>query len=199
MTTNNALDGAFSETTWKIYEVTGALVAKRDSLAPSTTYIDTITLGPSCYKLVVEDKGCDGLYFWNNSAAGIGSFFVKNTISPIHFQLPGYFSGDFGCGFTQYFTTDWPNDVPSVINANEEVSIEAVPNPAKNIVTIHLNGMSIENSILQILDAMGRIVVQENCKTLNQQLNIENLNNGFYTVRFLSEKGNLHTGLIISK
>ncbi len=199
LTTNTATNGGVSETNWKIYDLSGNVVAKRENLAASTTYTDTLVLGPSCYKLVVSDAGCDGLYWWANPNAGSGLFQVRKRSSIVPFPLAGYFNRDFGCGFTQYFTTDWTTDVQNITNANTSVSIEAVPNPAKDFVTVNLAGVSIANGVLKIVDATGRVVSEQICNQMATKINVSNIANGVYTIIYADEKGKLQTSLLIAK
>ena len=197
LATNLATVGAVSETSWKILDLNGNVVAQRNNLAPSTAYEDTVTLGPSCYKLVVEDLGCDGLYWWANTAQGSGSFSVRSLLSFATFPLAGYFSRDFGCGFSQYFITDFPTDIHSIFNANMEAAIEASPNPARNNVTIQVSGVSIEDGMISVVNAFGQVVKEEKCNSTRQNINIENLPSGAYTVVFQNSKGKLQSKLMI--
>ena len=199
LTTNLATSGGVSESSWKIVDLGGGIVAQRNNLAASTTYTDTVVLGPSCYKLIVEDQGCDGLYWWANTSAGSGSFQVRGLASAIPFTLPGYFNRDFGCGFTQYFTTNWPTGIPQIYSANAAATIEAIPNPAQKMVTIHLSGVSIESGNIQVLDAMGKLVREEKCFSVDQNINVESLANGVYSVVYSDKNGKLQTRLVIAK
>lgn len=188
-----------SETEWKIYSG-NTVVAQRTNTSISTSYIDTVNLGPGFYRLVVEDAGCNGLNWWANPGDGSGNLQVKRTTSPLAMPLTGYFGADFGCGFTQYFNVAWPL---SVVNINDGgVSIEAYPNPAANSVTISINGLSNVKGSLQLIDMMGRVVYQQKCTMSNQVINTSELANGNYIAVFSDENtGNtkLKTRLTISK
>src|SRR6185437_4476273 len=99
------LDGTTSSIDWKLYDLNNNLVAQRANNALSTAYQDTVNLATNCYKLVVENTACDGLSWLDASYVGTGSIRVTPMGSPFAIKLNSYFSGDFGCGFTQYFTT----------------------------------------------------------------------------------------------
>ncbi|RYZ48340.1 MAG: T9SS type A sorting domain-containing protein, partial [Sphingobacteriales bacterium] len=165
----------------------------------NTIYLDTLQLGPGCYKLVVEDQGCDGLYWWANPNAGSGTIQVRRLNSSFTIPLSGYFNRDFGCGFSQYFTTAWPTDVPNVYSANQSAAIEAVPNPASGLVTVNLSGVSISGGVISIIDAMGRIVQELTCTSVNQTINVSQLSNGVYTIIYADAKGKLQTRLLIAR
>lgn len=189
------------ETRWKIVDVLGNTVAQRNGTAPNTTYSDTVTLGPSCYKMEVEDDGCDGLYWWANPGAGSGSlqvFPIGSSLTPL--ALRGYFNRDFGCGFTQYFTTDFPTGISTT--GNEPVAIQAMPNPARDRVTISLTGLQQAKGTLTILDAMGRVVKRMECRDLQQEIAVGELVNGVYTVLYtdaLQSQNRLQTRLLIAR
>ncbi len=117
MRTNNY----YTETTWKILDMNNNTVKSGTTPAAALTFY-TDLVGPlanGCYKLVVTDNGCDGLYWWaNSSSTNLGAIFAQNSaqsaIIPFTnglpavvqtstgFSVPNY-SQDFGCGFTQYF------------------------------------------------------------------------------------------------
>src|SRR5690606_29589258 len=117
--TNKSATAGVSHSSWAIYDQTGTVVRERKDLFASTTYTDTVGLAPGCYRLEVKDAGCDGLSWWANSGAGNGSFSVSPVNSMVPYPLNGYFSGDFGCGFTQYFSADWPVGIEPVTPAGK--------------------------------------------------------------------------------
>lgn len=99
-----------TETSWHIENTAGQTVASRIPTTAVTTYTDAVTdLPDGCYKLVVTDNGCDGLYWWANSSAGKGWLYAINSQGgylPLTNGLPAYpatLASDFGCGYTQYF------------------------------------------------------------------------------------------------
>lgn len=185
------------ETNWKIEDVLGNTVAQRNGIAANTVYDDTLVLGPSCYKLVVTDNGCDGLRWWANPNQGDGSLQVYTEGNAFPINLRGYFNKDFGCGFTTYFTTSFPT---GITNANATpLSIEAVPNPASSKVTIVLGGMQQANGTLSVVDALGRVVKTVSCTRFQEQIATGELATGAYTVIYTDKlHGNkLQTRLLI--
>lgn len=196
--TNKSSYNGFSETSWKIYDINDSIVAQRVDNQTETQYKDTLELGPGCYKLVVEDAGCDGLSFWANPSAGSGIFRITPSYTTIALPVNGYFSGDFGCGFTQYFTTDWPTSVED-ISDKTGFSIEAFPNPAQENVQISLNGFKKPDGILKISDAAGRVVMEKPCKESSLNLNISSISNGIYNIIYESSEGKIFTRLVINR
>jgi hypothetical protein len=201
LTTNKGqATNGHSETNWYLIEGGKDTVAKRVDNDITKAYSDTVNLGPSYYQLVVTDDGCDGLYFWNNTAAGAGSITVRNAATNALLPLSGYFNGDFGCGFTQYFNVNWPS---AISNVNmERAGIEAYPNPAGRYVNINITGIKQIKGVVSVIDAMGRVVLQQDCNESLLTINTEVLQNGVYTVVFTDEKANnakLQTRLVVAK
>lgn len=195
LNTNKPEVNGTAETSWKIYFMDGNIAAQRSNTAITTNYLDTVRIGPGCYKLVVEDKGCDGVNWWAYNTAmypvhpGYGSVGAKKlTGTPITAILPlkGYFNGDFGCGFTQYFTVGWPLGVEYINSVN--AGIAAYPNPASNAVTVAISGLQNVKGTLQVVDALGRTVMQSDCSSATHQLNVSALSNGMYTIIYRDTK-----------
>jgi hypothetical protein len=70
------------------------------------------------------------------------------------------------------------------------------PNPASNLITIQTKANKIENFEYKIVDLTGRIVKSGNSK-FNEQMNIENLQNGNYVIQIETEKGEKFSEKII--
>lgn len=194
-----------SETSWKILDATDNVIAKRENCVLNKQYNDTVSVGPGSYRLVVTDAGCDGLSYAPYSYPGVpynpgrGNLSVRSMGSIIPFVLNGYYSGDFGCGYTQWFDVIWPTEVVNV-NA-QNAAMEVYPNPATNMVNISFTGMSQVKGTVKILDAVGRVVVNMPCSSYNTQINTANLTNGVYSVIFVGNDGGdkMHTRLVINK
>jgi hypothetical protein len=210
MKTNNEdfpVGSGTSETGWKIYDVNNNVVASRTGGTISTLYTDTVNLWTGAYKLVMDDAGCDGLYWWANpSSVTAGYLFVRKYATSANIPLNGYqysgqYANDFGCNFTQYFYVDHP--FPAGVNNNivtEGVGINAYPNPAQDNVTVDLSGIDKVKGKLQVVDIMGRIVMSQNCATASTVLNVSKLTAGVYTLQFVNDAGNKLTArLLITK
>jgi len=187
-------------TSWAVYDQSGNIVAQRNNTATGTYYNDTVHVGPGCYKFVVTDGDCDGLYFFDQNNAGSLSVRKMKTGIPVYYTLSGNFGGNFGCGFTQYFTANFPL---SVTNLSEiPLKIEAYPNPAQNTVNINISGVANVSGTVQLIDALGRVVLQKECNNANEILNTGSLSNGMYTIVFTDKNdpsARLQTRLLIAK
>jgi hypothetical protein len=83
-----------AQTAWSIKNAEGLpIFAKRaDELKPNTAYVDTLTLKPGAYTLVVSDTAGDGLEFWANPEGGMGYFRIIATDG----RIVKLFQSDFG-------------------------------------------------------------------------------------------------------
>ncbi len=183
--TNAASIGGVSETEWRIFDETGAIVKQRINNAVSTNYADTFDLKEGIYKLAVTDAGCDGLNFWANPSAGSGSIQVKPTIFTT-MALRGYFSGDFGCGFNQYFKVGNPSTGIINYNAPEISSLNVYPNPASDEVTIHIDGVATVKGKLAITDNTGKLVYNLDVSQNTIKLDAKSFQSGLYFVSYQS-------------
>ena len=176
------------ETSYTIKNAAGVIVAERNAgnLAPNTVYTDTVNLPPSWYVLEVTDGGCDGLKFWANAAQGVGYFQVFRTSIPIQFSLKNYFSGDFGCGFKQYFSTTWPAQIPTLVN--ETIQMEAVPNPANNMVELSFSNINQVAGYLLVINTMGMVVAKQQVSNTQHTFSVTDLANGIYELIYVNDQ-----------
>ncbi len=103
---------ATADTKWRVEDLNGNIIKQRIPTAINTKYLDTLVNIPAgCYKLVVTDAGCNGLYWWANTGGGTGYFTVNQmngtlihlTNGLVDYTASATNSQDFGCGFNQYF------------------------------------------------------------------------------------------------
>lgn len=190
-----------SENAWKVYDVNNNIVAQRQGSVAQTIYVDTLRLGPGCYRLEMSDEGCDGLAWWANPNAGTGFFRAQSMENPpSNISLPNYLGADFGCGFTQYFRADFPLSASSV-NATGGAALDAYPNPASSGLTINLSGMKSVTGTMTLTDATGRTVWQESVSNAQNQLSLEAFSSGVYQLNYRSADGatSLHTRVVIAR
>lgn len=190
------------ETSWQIMDMDNNVIKKRDSALINTVYSDTVVLPSGCYKLVLADSGCDGLQWWANPSAGAGLFRVRKMngtlLNMANYYYTGQYGGDFGCGFTQYFYTINPLRVNNITES--PASMDAYPNPAQNFVNVDITGIDQVSGTLQVIDALGRTVLEMPCHSVHTQLGTASLANGVYTILFATESGNkLQARLLITK
>lgn len=196
MTTNNY----GYENSWTLYDEYENVIASRSSLNSNTVYLDTLwDLPYGCYRISLDDSGCDGLSWWNNAAQGTGSLRVDyigvvNTI----FLFPT----DIGCNFTKYFALIDPNPNMASVNhyALNPNAIAVYPNPAQNSVYLKfdLNRNQTVNYNLQ--DINGRTLQRKTIHRTagsNEIIDISQLSNGVYLISFELEDRSVITKKIV--
>jgi len=191
--TNSAAVGGVSESSWKIYDQGGSVVKSRTDLQVSKQYVDTVSLTPGCYRLVVSDLGCDGLNWW--ASVGGGYMLLKKYGSEAFLPTSGYVSSgtyghDFGCQFIQSFYVGTPPPPSAVTEiAAQGTSLELYPNPATDAVFVNLNGMTQVSGTIHILDAMGRIVTTQETTKTQTELSTTGMPTGAYMVVYTGKNG----------
>jgi hypothetical protein len=187
-----------SETSWEITDLYGNVYASRNDAQTSTQYNDTVNFAVTgTYKLTITDGSCDGLHWWYYAAAQIaitnGSLFVKKktgtTVSNIPmngYSYTGNYNHDFGCTFTQYFTTIG-NLATGVSETNLiPANITVYPNPAVNSLQITVDGFENYAGKIQIFDALGQIVFCESTNSNDFEINTSEIKAGIYNVVYTS-------------
>lgn len=202
--TNGSVSGGASETAWRIYDVNNNIVAQRTGNTPNTTFTDTVVLDPAVYRFEMTDAGCDGINWWAyqfyNPNPGTGYVQVRRLSTGAAFPLKGYYNGDFGCGFSQYFTTAWPTAVTTP-HSQGKAMLEIYPNPAKEVATLQFSGIREIKGAIRVIDPAGRIVKTQATDKAMEMIDIAALAGGMYLVVYEdAATGNrLHTRLIIAK
>ncbi|HQE13389.1 MAG TPA: T9SS type A sorting domain-containing protein, partial [Flavipsychrobacter sp.] len=190
MKTNAQVANGVSENNWKIIDVDGNIVAQRINNTPNTTYLDTVRLGTSTYKLVVDDAGCDGMSWWMfqyyNPNPGAANIIVRGKTGIAQLPIKGYFNGDFGCGVTQYFKTDPLTSINDVEGTSK--NMELYPNPATETVTLILNGLTTVSGIIEIKDAIGKTIYSERTSTASLTIDVSKFTQGMYFVSYEADK-----------
>ncbi|MBL7712916.1 MAG: T9SS type A sorting domain-containing protein, partial [Chitinophagaceae bacterium] len=189
LTNKGVAASGFSQTEWVLLDDWENVVSKRVNNSPEKEYKDTLTLKDGIYKLIVTDAGCNGLNWWAASAEGGGSFAVRNGLFVI--STPGYFGGDFGCGFTQEFRIGTPSVSISERNAVNTVSLSVYPNPASDAVTVDIAGLAQVKGLLQITDNTGRVVATQQVSESSVRMATGRVAAGLYFVNFIPERADV--------
>jgi Peptide-N-glycosidase F, C terminal/Secretion system C-terminal sorting domain len=184
-TSSIGADGNFGDSpadaSWQITDANNNVVASRTNANTTTAYVDTVTLNSSgFYALTVNTTQCYGLSWWAleqappNNTPGYtpGSFAVQNylhgngLLSLNSTANSGTYKDDFGCGFTQYFTTagQCQAAVPTITQAGDTLKtiIAAAYQWYKNGVPItgaiyqnYTMGTANGNYTVEITDGTG--------------------------------------------
>jgi hypothetical protein len=90
-------------------------------------------------------------------------------------------------------TNDVLSPATGIQNIVERSQFDLMPNPADKVLNVNMNLVELsENVTVTLFDINGRIIEQSNysnVKDQSVQLNVENLNAGFYFVRINTDKG----------
>lgn len=140
-----------NETSWKITDMQGNIVASRSSFANNTEYRDTVTLPWGCYRFMLEDSDEDGLAWWaNNDGDGFVRF--RKIGSGFH----KFWGGDFGSNIIQEFTVGGAlNTADAVVVDNKTL---LYPNPSAEGSQLEIILKQPEQAQIQIVSAAGQVV-----------------------------------------
>lgn len=171
-----------TENSYKLYDDWGNLIDSKEFTEANTTFSKQYNLG-GCFKLVVEDKGHDGVQWWANSAQGTGFIRIRRANNTILKT----FQPDFGGGFEYSFTTNW------ALN-NEEVNLEnevmVFPNPSRG--ELHINGNYLEGARVIIYDLLGKEIMKvSELKNSENTVNTQVLQSGIYLLKIETTKGSM--------
>jgi hypothetical protein len=137
-----------SDNVVKIIDENEQVIDERSLDKANTVFNFDYQLG-GCYKLVIEDRGGDGLSWWANTAQGTGYAKIKNANGTTIRVM----QSDFGNGIELAFTTDWVLNTEKIMPSD---LFHMYPNPASHSFTIE--GPQIEGAQLEIFDLLGQSV-----------------------------------------
>lgn len=101
-----------------------------------------------------------------------------------------------GASVAEGWRADISCDISNTIEDNEASSgIKVFPNPAKDWIKIELSNLD-QNTKLEIIDLMGRVMYQNTLRK-NSQIDISNLKEGVYILKFSSKQRTVQQSLII--
>ncbi len=75
----------------------------------------------------------------------------------------------------------------SISNLDLSKLVSIYPNPASNIINVNMNTTLINNAIIELYDATGKLLTQQKVTNEFTSLNINGLSNGIYTVRIITD------------
>lgn len=194
------IDRYGSETSWNVKNSSGTIVAHggpyTDASSNGTRLIESefnlATAG--CYTFEIKDAYGDGI----NSGYGAGSYTIIDNDSTVIVSSNGkYNSGE--KKDIKLVSSIGLNDVENNIS-----SINVYPNPVKDIATLDITLSESSNATIQVVDLMGRTVIDLGIKSFKAgqssiELNTTNLSNGMYFVKINSNNGVATKKITVSK
>ena len=182
LTLNVLQDQYGTEITWKFFNAAGTQIAAGGpytDLAAAGTQLNTHSVNlpaAGCFRFVVYDSYGDGI----NSGYGAGSVTIldgnNNTV---------YFNN--GVYTSQASRNFYGNTALGINDGTLETSLNIFPNPASNSATVQFALSAEENVSVNVLNAVGQSVMQQELGTLaarahNHTLDVTSLSNGLYFV-----------------
>ncbi len=171
-----------SQTTWRVYNDQGAIVAQNTPfLGNNTTYQDELNLPAGCYKLRFNDAGDNGLYYWFTPQNGTGYARITE-----YGQIKVIFEPEFGGFFEHSFWTD------GLVNGEEVTEVERLsisPNPSEGRFKVEMEGFSAQELHMEVYDLQGKRVWQSNHVVLDgspvheEIIDLSDLSRGQYLLK----------------
>jgi hypothetical protein len=200
----SAIQGSVNKTNWTIKDMDGNTILSRQGTASIADYKDTFNLANGCYRLDVDGSYLGyGLSFLGSFTPGY--FKIYDLVTGTQIALPkndldnANLAGNFGNGFTQYFTVE-NSSVVGVNNVNNpNITLLVYPNPAKNYVHLEIMGHVTENAHVELVNILGQVVYASDTKDLNINISTQNIANGMYTLSYSNAAGRRTQKVIVSK
>lgn len=195
LTNNNA-----AENNWVLFDENDVALVSSQAMNNTTLYKDTIYLIPGCYKLVLNDYGCDGLNWWANPGQGSGSLRIERMNGTSAFVFPV----DFGCNYTKYFAVAAPTqtvDTTSVAEYNNLYStFEVFPSPASDKAMLKIETGFTQTIRYRVQDINGRTLFYKqlgSVSTMYETIDVSTYQPGLYFVALELENGQTITKKLV--
>ena len=195
-------NAAVSQTSWRIEDMNGTVIKRKNDCPVSTTCTDTVILPVGAgYRLIVSDSAYLGFYDITQGTVvgveqgdGLAGFSNTNGAMRLYrldnhaaITIPGYYSANFGRGFVMDFYTGFPAAVNTIENA--AMVLKAFPNPASNNLTIVIDGVDDASGTIKMVDVMGRNALEMDYSSGIMKADIHAVANGIYELIY-SNKAN---------
>jgi hypothetical protein len=152
------------------------------NVSPTVTAVSSLSLICSGQTVSLTANGASS-YTWNTAAT--------TTVIAISPSVTTTYSvtGSAANNCTNTFAITQSVSACTSINESENNSstINVFPNPNNGEFNVNLNSIS-ENTIIEVYNAIGQLIVKQKANRLNNSLNLKNEVNGIYTIR-ITENG----------
>lgn len=199
LTLNLTLDRYGSETSWNLKNSLGTIIKSGGPYTDGTTgRLQTVDLGVTesdCYIFTINDKYGDGI----NTGYLVGGYTIVDGNGVAVVTSDGKFttSQSNGIGFGNSY-------IGLEETQNNISSLNVYPNPVKDIATLDITLSESSNATIQVVDLMGRTLIDLGTKSFKAgqssiELNTTNLSNGMYFVKINSNNGVATKKITVSK
>jgi hypothetical protein len=123
---------------------------------------------------------------WSNASVFGNTTTVSPTVTTTY-TIAGQDQGGYGCNYSATYTQSVTTctGIDEVINNN---LFSIYPNPANDILNVELGDVN-ENSTIQIINALGEVVLSEVVLSNSTTLKTNNLTSGVYFIKVESKNG----------
>lgn len=190
-------DNYGSEVTWSIKNTNGTTITSGGPYTDGASRYDTVSLNlpeVGCYIFEIKDSYGDGI----NAGNGTGNYKLIDNDGNILVSSNGTYTTSEKTSIN-LLTLIGLNDVENNIS-----SITVYPNPVKDIATLDITLSESSTATIQVVDLMGRTVIDLGTKSFKAgqssiELNTTNLLNGMYFVKINSNNGVATKKITVSK
>ena len=188
-TSANLIVNPSSNTTYTVSGTSAVGCTKTVSTTVTVNALPTVVMdpinGPLCVNnaavaLIGNPSG--GLFLGTGVSGNNFDPAVSNTGT---FTISYNYTDMLGCSATDTKTVDVSLCTGITELANTNISV--FPNPANNVINIVMNASLINNTTIELYDAIGKLVIIEKALNVHTTISISNLAKGIYTLRVLSE------------
>lgn len=78
----------------------------------------------------------------------------------------------------------------SNVNSNNNLLLMAYPNPAKDMITVDLNGLQSNTGTIMLTDITGKILYTTNATTASLNIDMSNMPAGIYMIKYIDKEQN---------
>lgn len=175
------------ETTWELFPQGSSTPITSGGSYTSTQhhYLEDWCLTPgSCYTFKIYDSYGDGMSY-GGVTGSVTITYNGNTLVTF-----------LGSTFTTSKTVDFCVPQASGIdNNNIGADIRIFPNPSSGMFYI----TNAENSVIELTDILGKVVLKGNISANNEQVNLSNLPDGSYILRISKTEGTVVKNIVLVK
>ncbi len=170
-------DNAGSQCTWDITNSAGEIIYSGGPYENNQNIQEDFVLPIECYAFNLYDS----------AGNGGGSIVLFDSESNVIVSNPG----DYEDGLQAFFTTNGQLGIGENVFRN----LAIYPNPASTVLNID----NAANSTIIVYDLLGRTIIIKNNISLNEQLNVSQLNAGTYLMKISNEDTTITKKFIIKK